>query len=63
MLEIVSTSGGEFDKSTAVANAVDGSLIVEFESCEKGVITYVIDSIGQQGVVPIQRIVADISSR
>ena len=53
------TSGGVFDTPTEVANRADGSMTLSFDSCNSGSVTYDIPSIDRQGVVPIQRVVAD----
>lgn len=37
----------------------DGEMIVEFDTCNSGTISYVIPSIGLQGTVPIERIALD----
>jgi hypothetical protein len=54
------SSGGIFDAyPPAPAREKDGTLTIEFEDCSNGTITYDIASIGRQGTIPIQRIVAD----
>ena len=37
----------------------DGTMIVEFENCTEGTVTYDIPSIDRQGVVPIKRVADD----
>jgi peptidyl-prolyl cis-trans isomerase A (cyclophilin A) len=59
-LAITMTSGGVFDSAEpAVDNTPDGSMIVEFNNCTSGTVSYDITSINSQGEVPIQRVVAD----
>ena len=57
------TSGGVFDTVTEIQNTdppgADGSLALTFENCSSGTIEYDIPSIGQQGTVPIQRVVGE----
>jgi probable HAF family extracellular repeat protein len=59
MLDIEIASGGLFDMSTEIERVTDGSIILSFEDCTKGIVEYDIPSIDQQGVVPIQRVAAD----
>ncbi len=60
VLDVYETKGGVFDEGTpAPATTKDGTIIVEFSGCEAGTVSYDISSINQQGVVPIERIVAD----
>ena len=40
-------------------SGLDGTIIVEFNDCETGTITYDIPSVDRQGVIPIERIVPD----
>lgn len=59
-LEIYSTSGGVFDKSSPgpTTNHV-GTMSVEFSGCNKGTVTYYIPGVAIGQVIPIQRISAD----
>jgi hypothetical protein len=59
VLDITMTKGGEFASNAPVTNIGDGTLIVEFSDCENGTITYNIDSMGKQGVMPIKRLSMD----
>jgi len=60
VLDIELTQGGVFDSSTpAPTQTLDGTIILEFSSCNAGTVTYDIPSIGQQGVIPIQRAALD----
>ena len=59
-LAITMTSGGVFDSAEpAVENAADGTMVVEFENCGKGVVRYDITSVNRQGEVPIERVTPD----
>jgi len=54
------TSGGVFDSAEPVVeNEVDGTMVVEFENCARGVVRYNITSVNRQGEVPIQRVTED----
>jgi len=56
-LDVYITAGGVFDSPVPKPTSVqDGTIIVEFSSCNRGTITYNLASVGRQGVVPIQRI-------
>jgi peptidyl-prolyl cis-trans isomerase A (cyclophilin A) len=59
-LTITMTRGGIFDSGvpTPVSTA-DGTIMVEFADCKAGTVSYNIPSIDSQGIVPIQRVVAD----
>ncbi len=60
VLDIVVSEGGIFDSGTpAPINRLDGTIIVEFNDCKAGTITYDIPSVDRQGVIPIERIVPD----
>jgi hypothetical protein len=60
VLDIELTQGGVFDSSTpAPTQTLDGTIILEFSSCNAGTVTYDIPSIGRQGVIPIQRAALD----
>jgi len=54
------TSGGVFDSPDPVpVTEPDGEILLEFDSCNSGTLTYDIPSIGRQGVVPIERTTLD----
>jgi glucose/arabinose dehydrogenase len=60
VLDIELTSGGIFDMAQpAPVQTGDGDILLEFDGCNSGTVTYDIDSIGQQGVIPIERIALD----
>lgn len=63
VLDLVITSGGLFDEPSVVDRTdppgSDGSIVLSFENCYSGTVTYDITSINRQGVFPIQRIVTD----
>lgn len=61
-LTIYVTEGGVLDSPEPVPSTDpggDGSMVVEFASCSEGLVTYFIESSGQAGTIPIQRIVPD----
>jgi len=59
-LDIEWTVGGVFDStSPAPTQSVDGSILMEFENCNSGTVTYDLGTAGTSGVVPIQRIAND----
>lgn len=59
-LQVYVTGGGVFDSGDpAPVTEQDGSIIVRFEGCNSGSVTYDIPSIGQYGIVPIERIALD----
>jgi hypothetical protein len=61
MLDVYVTSGGVFDSAEpAVGPPVkDGTMKVQFNDCNAGVITYNISSLGLAGEIPIERIVLE----
>jgi hypothetical protein len=64
VLDIEVTQGGVFDSSTpAPTQTLDGTIILEFSSCNAGTVTYDIPSIGRQGVIPIERVALDNVAR
>jgi hypothetical protein len=64
LLDVSVTAGGVFDSAQpAPLTEQDGEIMVEFNTCNSGVVTYDIPSINRQGVVPIERIVLDNVSR
>lgn len=61
-LKIFVTEGGEFDSAQPPASTDpdgDGTMILEFEDCTQGLVTYEIESLGISGEIPIERIVDD----
>ena len=59
-MEITITEGGVFDAAQpAPTHHADGTLLLEFQNCSNGTLSYDIPSIGRQGVIPIQRVVPD----
>ena len=62
-MDIEMTSGGIFDSASDITRTdppgSDGTIILTFDNCNSGTIEYDIPSIGQTGIVPIQRIVGD----
>jgi immune inhibitor A len=59
VLDVSYASGGLFDSPTPVGEISDGTIILNFSDCDNGTVQYDIPSIGQQGTVPIQRVVSD----
>ena len=59
LLEIESTSGGIFDTPTQIQRVLEGTIVLSFETCDKGTVEYDITSIGQQGTVSIERVAND----
>lgn len=59
VMNISVASGGLFDMAIDVDRVDDGSIILTFDDCNSGTINYDIPSIGQQGLVPIQRVADD----
>ncbi len=59
VMDISITSGGVFDTKTELSTVDDGTIILTFTSCKKGVIEYDIPSINRQGTIPIERIAND----
>jgi hypothetical protein len=59
-LTLYNTSGGIFDSAEPVPSSQpDGTIVLEFSSCSRGIVTYDIDSIGWQGLISIERIALD----
>jgi hypothetical protein len=59
-LEITMSSGGNFDTGLPVPERrAAGSILLQFDDCTSGSVTYDIPSIDRSGVVPIVRIVTD----
>jgi hypothetical protein len=59
VMEISYASGGLFDTATETVEVKDGTIILTFSDCNTGTVEYDIPSIGQQGLVPIQRVAGD----
>ena len=60
VLDIEITQGGVFNAANpAPTQHLDGTIILEFRNCYEGTLTYDLPSIGQQGVIPIERISSD----
>ncbi len=59
VMDITIASGGLFDTSTEIARDADGTIILTFTDCNSGTIEYDIPSIGEAGLVPIQRVAND----
>jgi hypothetical protein len=60
VLDIDVAEGGVFDSEVPkVTHSPDGTMVVQFTSCNAGTISYDIPSVDRQGVVPIERIVPD----
>jgi YVTN family beta-propeller protein len=63
-LEIILTQGGVFASGNpAVTNSSYGSLVLEFNGCNSGTVTYHVPDPGREGVIPIERIVGDNVAR
>jgi hypothetical protein len=62
-MNVTLTSGGIFDTPTEIERTdppgSDGTITLIFDNCNSGTIEYNITSIGQQGIVPIQRVADD----
>ncbi len=59
VLEIGVASGGIFDTASGIERSMDGTIVLSFETCDKGTVEYDITSIGRKGTVQIQRVAAD----
>ena len=59
VMDISITSGGIFDTQSDITEVKDGTIILTFTDCSSGTVEYDIPSIGQKGLVPIQRVVGD----
>ena len=60
MLNVDVTSGGIFDSPTPATTSVPGgTVMVEFDGCESGTVSYDITSAAIAGEIPIQRIALD----
>lgn len=60
VLDIELTQGGVFDMSQpAPTRSSDGTIILEFQDCNTGTVSYDITSVDRQGEIPIERIALD----
>lgn len=59
VMEITISSGGLFDTRSDTEEVIDGSIVLTFDSCNSGTVSYDIISIGRKGTVPIQRVASD----
>lgn len=60
ILDVFVSSGGTFDSPTPpVTNVQDGTITITWTSCNSGILTYNIPSVGLTGEIPIERIVLD----
>jgi hypothetical protein len=63
IMDIEMTSGGLFDTVSAITRTdppgSDGTIVLEFSSCNSGTVTYDIPPINRQGTVPIKRVAND----
>lgn len=60
VLEIELTSGGVFDSAQpAPLQTGDGDILLEFDGCNSGTVTFDIESPEIQGIIPIERIALD----
>lgn len=59
MLDVFLSSGGVFDSEEPVIPPPDpiGTITIRWTSCEKGILTYDLPSLGLMGQIPIERIV------
>lgn len=59
-LQVYSTSGGLFDdEESTPSNVPSGSILLQFDGCNAGSVSYDLPSIGLNGVIPIERIAPD----
>jgi len=59
-LQVYVTAGGLFDSEEPLPETVpDGSILLNFDNCNSGMVSYDIPSIGLNGVIPIERVAAD----
>jgi hypothetical protein len=59
-LTLYNTVGGVFATYTPeVSNDLYGALLLEFEDCNSGQVTYDIPTLGLSGIIPIQRVAVD----
>ena len=60
VLDIIVSEGGVFDSGTPEpAPRQDGTMVLEFTSCNSGTVSYDIPSVDRQGTIPIKRISLD----
>ncbi|MFC1688999.1 hypothetical protein ACFL07_04990 [Pseudomonadota bacterium] len=60
VLDIISTSQGQFDTGTEVQRDVIGTLTLSFDDCQAGTVEYDIPGLDLQGEIDIQRVVTDL---
>jgi len=59
-LEITITTGGIFDATDPEpVNTPGGTILLEFDNCSSGVLTYDIPAINRVGLIPIERVAVD----
>lgn len=59
-LDVFVSSGGTFDSPTPEVTTVqDGTVTIKWTTCNSGILTYNIPSLGLMGEIPIERIVLD----
>jgi len=59
-LEISITTGGVFDSPVPEpASEPGGTVLLHFDSCNSGTVSYEIPSINRTGVIPIERVARD----
>lgn len=60
VLDAYNTRGGVFDSpQPPTASAKYGQIILQFDNCQAGTVSYHIDSTGSYGIIPVERIVQD----
>jgi len=60
VLDVHNTRGGVLDSSAPPPTRVNvGQMILQFDACDVGTVSYAIDSVDQVGIIPIQRITPD----
>lgn len=60
LLDVELTTGGLFDRSEPKpTQVVDGSILVQFNDCRSGLITFDLPAAGLSGKIPIQRVAVD----
>jgi hypothetical protein len=59
-LDITITSGGIFDSAEPLpVNAPGGTILLQFDDCKSGSVSYEIPSINRSGLIPIERVATD----
>ena len=59
VMNISISSNGTFDTSSSIERVDGGTITLSFDDCRSGTVEYNIQSINQQGSVPIQRVADD----